>query len=57
MIWSPARRRFLPEIHPRRRGGLNDARRTVFDFPPVDKEHAYDIIDAIKPIAEAHGVR
>ena len=28
----------------------------TLDFPPVDKEHALDIVDAIKPIAEAHGV-
>jgi aryl-alcohol dehydrogenase-like predicted oxidoreductase len=33
----------------------NDARRLVLDFPPVDKEHALDIVDAIRPIAEAHG--
>jgi len=34
--------------------GDNDARRTAFDFPPVDKERAYDIIDAMEPIAKAH---
>ena len=34
----------------------NDARRVTFDFPPVDKERGYDIIDAMRPIAEAHGV-
>ena len=28
----------------------------MFDFPPVDKDKAYDIIDAIGPIAERHGV-
>ena len=27
---------------------------TAFDFPPVDKERAYDIIDAMAPIAKAH---
>jgi aryl-alcohol dehydrogenase-like predicted oxidoreductase len=26
----------------------------VFDFPPVDKERAYDIIDAMATIAKAH---
>ena len=28
----------------------------MLDFPPVDREHALDVVDAIKPIAEAHGV-
>jgi aryl-alcohol dehydrogenase-like predicted oxidoreductase len=36
--------------------GPNDARRTRFDFPPVEREHAYDVVDAIGPIAERHGV-
>src|SRR5262245_16870232 len=30
------------------------ARRTTFDFPPVDRERVFDIIDVIKPIARAH---
>jgi aryl-alcohol dehydrogenase-like predicted oxidoreductase len=32
------------------------ARRAVFDFPPVDKEKAYDIIDAMKELGDARGV-
>ena len=27
----------------------------MFDFPPVDKERGYDIIDAMARIAKAHG--
>jgi aryl-alcohol dehydrogenase-like predicted oxidoreductase len=30
------------------------ARRTTFDFPPVDREKVFDIIDVMKPIANAH---
>ncbi|HEY1283155.1 MAG TPA: aldo/keto reductase [Steroidobacteraceae bacterium] len=30
------------------------ARRTTFDFPPVDREKVFDIIDVMKPIASAH---
>ena len=26
----------------------------MFDFPPIDKERAYDIIDAMAPVAKAH---
>jgi aryl-alcohol dehydrogenase-like predicted oxidoreductase len=32
------------------------SRRSSFDFPPVDKDRAYDCIDAMRPIAQAHGV-
>ena len=55
MVWSPLAGGFLSGKYTRDKGGDNDARRTVFDFPPVDKERAYDIIDAMAPIAEAHG--
>ena len=30
--------------------------RLNFDFPPINQERAYDIIDAMEPIAEAFGV-
>jgi aryl-alcohol dehydrogenase-like predicted oxidoreductase len=57
MIWSPLAGGFLSGKFTREGAAAsNDARRLSFDFPPVDKEHAYDVIDAIKPIAAAHGV-
>src|SRR5690606_17742497 len=31
------------------------ARRASFDFPPVDKDKAYDIIDVMKAIGETRG--
>ena len=31
------------------------SRREKFDFPPVDKPRAFDCVDAMRPIAEAHG--
>jgi len=40
-----------------RRGSTpNDARRVAFDFPPVEREHAYDIVEAMEPVARAHEV-
>ena len=30
------------------------ARRTTFDFPPVDRDKVFDTIDVIQPIARAH---
>jgi len=31
-------------------------RRNSFDFPPVEREPAYGIVDAIRPIAGRHNV-
>ncbi len=31
-------------------------RRATFDFPPVDRARAYDVIDVMRPIAEVRGV-
>jgi aryl-alcohol dehydrogenase-like predicted oxidoreductase len=56
MVWSPLAGGFLSGKFTRDKRGANDARRTTFDFPPVDKERAYDVIDAMAPIAKAHGV-
>ncbi|MGQ0531614.1 MAG: aldo/keto reductase [Caulobacteraceae bacterium] len=53
--WSPLAGGFLSGKFTRS-GGPNDARRTAFDFPPVDKEKAYDIIDVMKEIGDARGV-
>ena len=30
-------------------------RRATFDFPPVDKAQGFDVLDVMRPIAEAHG--
>ncbi|MHB1249284.1 MAG: aldo/keto reductase, partial [Polaromonas sp.] len=32
------------------------SRRIAFDFPPVNKEKAWDCIDVMRPIADTHGV-
>jgi aryl-alcohol dehydrogenase-like predicted oxidoreductase len=36
--------------------GPNDVRRGSFDFAPVEREHAFDVLDAISPIAERNNV-
>jgi len=54
MVWSPLAGGFLSGKFTRDKKGDDDSRRTAFDFPPVDKERAYDIIDAMTPIARAH---
>jgi aryl-alcohol dehydrogenase-like predicted oxidoreductase len=54
MVWSPLAGGFLSGKFARDKQGDNDSRRTVFDFPPVDKERAYDIIEAMATVAKAH---
>ena len=56
MVWSPLAGGFLSGKFTRDTQGEEGSRRTKFDFPPVDKERAFDCVDAMRPIAEAHGV-
>ena len=51
MVWSPLAGGFLSGKFTREGAKSNDARRAVFDFPPVDKERAYDIIDVMRVVA------
>ncbi|GAB3541367.1 aldo/keto reductase [Spirosoma fluminis] len=54
--WSPLAGGFLSGKYTRDNKPTDDSRRLAFDFPPVNQEKAYDIIDAMQTIAEAHGV-
>lgn len=51
--WSPLAGGFLSGKFQREGGGPNDARRTAFDFPPVDRDRAFACIDAMTPLAQA----
>ena len=54
LVWSPLAGGFLSGKFTRE-GSLDDnARRTSFDFPPINKERAFGIIDMMRPIADAH---
>ena len=55
LVWSPLAGGFLTGKFTRS-GGATDARRSTFDFPPIDKERAFDILDVMQPIAAAQGV-
>lgn len=52
--WSPLAGGFLTGKYSRDGSAPEGARRTGFDFPPVERERAFRIIDAIRPIAAAH---
>jgi aryl-alcohol dehydrogenase-like predicted oxidoreductase len=55
MPWSPLAGGFLSGKYTRNNQSAGDSRREAFDFPPVDKEKAYDIIEVMQPIAENNG--
>jgi len=52
--WSPLAGGFLSGKFTRDAQGPEGARRTTFDFPPLDREKAFRIIDVMRPIAERH---
>lgn len=54
--WSPLAGGFLSGKFSRDSKGPEGSRRTTFDFPPIDRERAYNIVDAMRPIAKAHDV-
>lgn len=56
MVWSPLAGGLLSGKYSRADEQGDGGRRASFDFPPIDKNRAYDIIDAMRPIAEAKGV-
>ena len=56
LVWSPLAGGFLSGKFTREGASDKDARRATFDFPPIDKERAFDILDVMLPIADAHGV-
>src|ERR1700761_2608081 len=56
MPWSPLAGGFLSGKYTRNTEKAGDSRRDVFDFPPVNKDKAYDIIDVIAEIGKQHNV-
>ncbi|MFO7848002.1 MAG: aldo/keto reductase [Balneolaceae bacterium] len=55
--WSPLAGGFLTGKFTRdQETSGENARRDEFDFPPIDKEKAYDIVDVLKEIANKHSV-
>ena len=56
MVWSPLAGGLLTGKFSRDGAGPAGTRRATFDFPVVDKDRAFRCVDAMKPIAERHGV-
>ncbi|MCW8858819.1 MAG: aldo/keto reductase [Deltaproteobacteria bacterium] len=55
MVWSPLAGGLLSGKYGRDRSGEEGSRRVVFDFPPVDLERAYPVIDRMRAIADERG--
>ncbi len=52
MVWSPLAGGLLSGKYKRNGEATEGSRRTSFDFPPVNKEKAFDIIDVLEPMAK-----
>jgi aryl-alcohol dehydrogenase-like predicted oxidoreductase len=56
MVWSPLAGGLLSGKYSRNGDVPEGSRRATFDFPPLDKERAYNVIDIMRPMAESRGV-
>jgi aryl-alcohol dehydrogenase-like predicted oxidoreductase len=55
LVWSPLAGGLLSGKFNRTNQKPADSRRTEYDFPLVDKERTWKILDVMAPIAKAHG--
>ncbi|WP_372773985.1 aldo/keto reductase [Mangrovibacterium sp.] len=55
MVWSPLAGGFLSGKYSRN-ASTEEGRRVSFDFPPVNKERAFDVIDVMQEIAKNKAV-
>jgi aryl-alcohol dehydrogenase-like predicted oxidoreductase len=54
LVWSPLAGGLLSGKFSRENQKPEDSRRSSFDFPLVDKERTWRILDVLRPIAQAH---
>jgi aryl-alcohol dehydrogenase-like predicted oxidoreductase len=54
LVWSPLAGGFLTGKFTRTSNAPEDARRAKFNFPPVDPEKGYAIVDAMSKVAKRH---
>ncbi|TCW16489.1 aryl-alcohol dehydrogenase-like predicted oxidoreductase [Raoultella sp. BIGb0138] len=55
LVWSPLAGGLLSGKFTRDHQKPEDSRRSEFDFPIVNRERAWNIIDVLIPVAQAHG--
>lgn len=54
MVWSPLAGGYLSGKFDREGKGPDGSRRAQFDFPPIDKDKAYEAVEAMREIAAQH---
>jgi len=54
LVWSPLAGGLLSGKYSRENQKPEDSRRSAFDFPIVDKERTWRILDVLRPIAQGH---
>jgi len=55
MVWSPLAGGLLSGKFGPGSNNPEDARRTNFDFPPVDKDRAWKCVEVMREVGDAHG--
>lgn len=55
LVWSPLASGFLSGKYTRETPVPEDARRHKFQFPPIDVEKGYKVVDLLKEIGQNHG--
>jgi aryl-alcohol dehydrogenase-like predicted oxidoreductase len=55
MVWSPLAGGFLSGKYTRNGAPAEGSRRVAFEFPPINKERAYDVIDVLEKMAKEKG--
>src|SRR6185369_11343653 len=55
MVWSPLAGGLLSGKFGPGSNNPTDARRTNFDFPPVDKDRAWKCVEVMREVGDAHG--
>jgi aryl-alcohol dehydrogenase-like predicted oxidoreductase len=56
LVWSPLAGGLLSGKFSRETSDNPEgARRTTFDFPPVNREHAFNVVDVMREVAAEHG--
>ncbi|MEX1367572.1 MAG: aldo/keto reductase [Nannocystaceae bacterium] len=53
MVWSPLAGGFITGKYRRDQQSPQGSRRTTFDFPPIDKDKGYDLVDKLDALAKA----
>ncbi len=55
MVWSPLAGGLLSGKYDRSTDKAGGSRRDTFDFPPVERERAWNVVDVMREVAEEHG--